>query len=77
MWNLFYNRSHLHNFAVDWILSFQGSYVWFLLLSRVEEMVYPDFVSEKRDLPKLYTRCEEQYDHVWKVQDLGIISFAY
>jgi len=27
-------------------------------------MVYPDFVSEKRDLPKLYTRCEEQYDHV-------------
>jgi hypothetical protein len=36
-------------------------------------MVHPDFVSEKRDLPKLYTRCEEQYDHVWKVQDLGII----
>jgi len=41
-------------------------------------MVNPDFVSEKRDLHKLCTRSEEQYDHAWKVQDLGnIIHSTY
>lgn len=73
MCNLFYNRIHLHNFVVDWIFSFEGSYVWFLVLNTVEGMVHPDFASKKRDLHKLYTRCEEQYDNVWEVQDLGNI----
>jgi hypothetical protein len=73
MCNLFYNWIHLHNFVVDWIFSFQSSHVWFLVLNTVEGMVHPDFVSDKRGLHKLYTRCEEQYDRVWKVVDLGNI----
>jgi len=36
----------------------------FLVLNTVEGIVHPDSVSEKRDLHKLYTRCEEQCDYV-------------